>query len=104
MKKSHGARGGAFAAAILGFLTAAPAWAVDAAEARGKADIAIRGAEADYASVQAAIDKAKVRNDLTPEKRIVAGELLMRTGDYDRAIHVLSQVLELHRRGQIPEP
>lgn len=102
MNHRHGARGGALAAALLGLLVASPAWAVDAAEARGKADTAIRGAEADIPSVQEAIDKAK-RTVETPEKRIVAGELLMRTGDFDRAIHVLSQVLELHRRGQVPE-
>jgi tetratricopeptide (TPR) repeat protein len=102
MNHRHGARGGALAAALLGLLAASPAWAVDAAEARGKAETAIRGAEADIPSVQEAIDKAK-RQVETPEKRIVAGELLMRTGDYDRAIYVLSQVLELHRRGQVPE-
>jgi tetratricopeptide (TPR) repeat protein len=102
MKKSHGARWGALAAALLGSLAASPALAIDAAEARGKAETAIRGAEADTGSVQAAIDRAK-RQVETPEKRIVAGELLMRTGDYARAIHVLSQVLELHRRGQVPD-
>jgi tetratricopeptide (TPR) repeat protein len=102
MNKRHGARRGALGAALLGLLSASPAFAIDAAEARGKAETAIRGADADTSSVQAAIDKAK-RDVETPEKRIVAGELLMRTGDYARAIHVLSQVLELHRRGQVPE-
>ncbi|HEX7671476.1 MAG TPA: tetratricopeptide repeat protein, partial [Polyangiaceae bacterium] len=102
MKKSHGARCGALAAGLLGLLAASPAHAIDAAEARGRAETAVRGAETDASSVQAAIDQAK-RQVETPEKRIVAGELLMRTGDYTRAIHVLSQVLELHRRGQIPE-
>jgi tetratricopeptide (TPR) repeat protein len=103
MTKRYGARGGALAAALLGFFSAAPAFAIDAAEARGKADMAIRSAESDTGSIQDAINKAK-RQTETPEKRIVAGELLMRTGDYDRAIYVLSQVLELHRRGQVPEP
>src|SRR5882672_9086661 len=103
MTKRYGARGGALAAALLGLLTSAPALAVDAAEARGKAETAIRGAEADTGSIQEAIDRARHVSE-TPEKRIVAGELLMRTGDYDRAIYVLSQVLELHRRGQVSEP
>ncbi len=103
MTKRNGARGGALAAALLGLLSTANAFAVDAAEARGKAETAIRGADADTGSIQEAIDKAK-RVVETPEKRIVAGELLMRTGDYDRAIYVLSQVLELYRRGQVPEP
>jgi tetratricopeptide (TPR) repeat protein len=102
MTRRHGARGGALAAALLGFLVAAPARAVDATEARGKAETAIRTAEGEIPAVQAVMDKVKRSVD-TPEKRIVAGELLMRTGDYDRAVHVLSQVLELHRRGQIPE-
>jgi len=102
MTKSHGARGGALAAALLGLLAATPALAVDASEARGQAETAIRAAEADAGSVQDAIDKAK-RTVASPERRIVAGELLMRTGDYDRAINVLSQVLELHRRGEVPE-
>jgi tetratricopeptide (TPR) repeat protein len=102
MKTSHGARCGALAAGLLGLLAASPALAIDSAEARGKAETAIRGAETDASSVQAAIDQAK-RQVETPEKRIVAGELLMRAGDYARAIHVLSQVLELHRRGQVPE-
>jgi tetratricopeptide (TPR) repeat protein len=101
MTHRYGARGGALAAALLGLVLAAPAHAVDAAEARGKADTAIRSAESELGSVQAAIEKAK-RNADTPTKRIVAGELLMRTGDYERAIHVLSQVLELYRRGQAP--
>jgi tetratricopeptide (TPR) repeat protein len=99
MTYRHGARGGALAAALLGLFTAGSAFAVDAAEARGKAETAIRGAESEMGSVQEAIDKVK-RQAETPAKRIVAGELLMRTGDYDRAIHVLSQVLELYRRNQ----
>jgi tetratricopeptide (TPR) repeat protein len=103
MTKRFGARGGALAAALLGLFGAAPALAIDAAEARGKAETAIRTADSDTGSIQEAIDKAKHVTE-TPEKRIVAGELLMRTGDYDRAIYVLSQVLELHRRGQVPEP
>ncbi|HEX3594691.1 MAG TPA: tetratricopeptide repeat protein, partial [Polyangiaceae bacterium] len=103
MTKRNGARGGALAAALLGLLTTANAFAIDGAEARGKAETAIRGADADTGSIQDAIDKAK-RITETPEKRIVAGELLMRTGDYDRAIYVLSQVLELYRRGQVAEP
>jgi tetratricopeptide (TPR) repeat protein len=103
MTKRYGARGGALAAALLGLLSSAPALAIDAAEARGKAETAIRGAEGDTGSIQEAIDRAK-RVTETPEKRIVAGELLMRTGDYDRAVYVLSQVLELHRRGQVSEP
>lgn len=97
----RGARGGAVAALAM-LLSAGTAHAVDAAEAKGKADLAIRGAEAEVPSIEAAIAKAK-RVTETPEKRIVAGELLLRSGDYDRAIYVLCQVLELHRRGKVPE-
>ncbi len=103
MTTRHGARGGALAAALLGFLVAGPARALDAADARAKAEAGIRSADADSGTIQQAIDKAK-HGAISPEERIVAGELLMRTGDYDRAIHVLSQVVELYRRGQVQEP
>jgi hypothetical protein len=39
----------------------------------------------------------------TPAQRVAAGDLLLRTGDFDRAVETLSKVLELHRRGEVPE-
>ena len=104
MTRALGARGGALALALLSISTVSPAFAVDADEAKGNAELAIRSAEADIGSIQASIEKARRATLTTPEQRIVAGELLMRTKDYGRAIDVLSQVIELHRRGKVPEP
>jgi tetratricopeptide (TPR) repeat protein len=103
MTKPHGALGGALAALVAGLLGANSAFAIGASEAREKADLALQSADTDTASVQAAIDAARAKGE-TPDRRIVAGELLMRAGDYDRAIHVLEQVIELHTRGQVSEP
>lgn len=104
MKKALGARGGALALALVYSSAAATASAIDADEAKGNAELSIRSAESDIGTIQAAMDKAHKATLTTPEQRIVAGELLMRTKDYGRAIDVLSQVLELHRRGKVPEP
>lgn len=102
MNLRRGAGFGALAALALGLLAPIPAMALDAAEAKGRAETAIRAAGSEVDSIRAAIEKAK-RRELTPEKRIVAGELLLRTGDFEGAIHAFCQVLELHRRKQVPE-
>lgn len=39
----------------------------------------------------------------TPAERIAAGEMMLRTRDYDRAIETLEKVLELHRQGKTSE-
>lgn len=104
MTRVVGARGGALALALLSLSVAPSAFAVDPSEAKGNAETAIRSAEGDIGAIQASMDKAHRATLTTPEQRIVAGELLMRTKDYGRAIDVLSQVLELHRRGKVPEP
>jgi tetratricopeptide (TPR) repeat protein len=39
----------------------------------------------------------------TPAERVAAGELLLRTRDYDRAIETLEKVVELHKQGKAPE-
>ena len=78
-----------------------PALAVDAGEARGRAEIAIRAAEAEATK---APDGGRLRvPPATPAQRVAAGDMLLRTGDYDTAIDQLSKVLELHRQGQMPE-
>ena len=80
---------------------ARPALAVDAGQARGRAELAIRAAEAESTKVA---DPARLRMPApTPAQRVAAGDMLLRTGDYDAAIDQLSKVLELHRQGQMPE-
>src|SRR5687767_2658866 len=79
---------------------AAPAFA-DAEATRGRAEMAIRAVEADASKGP---DSSRFRYvPPTPAQRVAAGELLLRTRDYDRAIETLSKVLELYRRGQVPE-
>ncbi|HEY8944650.1 MAG TPA: tetratricopeptide repeat protein [Polyangiaceae bacterium] len=39
----------------------------------------------------------------TVAERIAAGEMMLRTRDYDRAIETLSKILELHRQGKATE-
>jgi tetratricopeptide (TPR) repeat protein len=80
---------------------AGPAFALDSDEARGRAEMAIRAAEADALK---APDPARLRAPPpTPAQRVAAGDMLLRTGDYDTAVDQLSKVLELRRQGQMPE-
>jgi tetratricopeptide (TPR) repeat protein len=77
------------------------AFALGATEARGKADLAIRGVEADAAK---GVGGLPVRvQPITPAQRVAAGDMLLRNRDYDRAIDTLSKVIELHRQGKMPE-
>jgi tetratricopeptide (TPR) repeat protein len=79
---------------------AAPAFA-DAEAIRGRAEMAIRAVEADASKGP---DASRFRYvPPTPAQRVAAGDLLLRTRDYDRAVETLSKVLELHRRGEVPE-
>jgi tetratricopeptide (TPR) repeat protein len=80
---------------------ARPAFALDADEARGRAEQAIRAAEAD--ATKAPDPSRLIAPPKTPAQRVAAGDMLLRTGDYDAAIDQLSKVLELHRQGQMPE-
>lgn len=80
----------AFAASFVG--AASQAWAdSDAHMQSAQGDVAFVGRE--MGSVQSAVDKARSEK-LTPEQRIANGELLYRTKDYNRAIVVLSEILE----------
>jgi tetratricopeptide (TPR) repeat protein len=79
---------------------ATPAFA-DADAIRGRAEMAIRAVEADASKGP---DPSRFRYvPPTPAQRVAAGELLLRTGDYDRAVETLSKVLELYRRGEVPD-
>jgi tetratricopeptide (TPR) repeat protein len=80
---------------------ATPALAVDSGTARARADMAIRAVEADAGKGP---DPSRLRlPPPTPAQRVAAGDMLLRTKDYDRAVEALSKVLELHRRGEVPE-
>ncbi len=84
--------------AIAGWAT--PAFA-DADAIRGRAEMSIRAVEADATKGP---DTSRFRYvPPTPAQRVAAGELLLRTGDYDRAVETLSKVLELYRRGEVPD-
>lgn len=77
-----------------------PALALDSATARARADIAIRTVESEAAK---GADTTSRFPPATPAQRVAAGDMLLRTKDYDRAITTLSKVLELSRRGEVPE-
>lgn len=84
--------------AIAGWAT--PAFA-DADAIRGRAEMSVRAVEADATKGP---DVSRFRYvPPTPAQRVAAGDLLLRTGDYDRAIETLSKVLELYRRGEVPD-
>lgn len=77
------------------------AFALGATEAKGRADITIRGVEADAAK---GIGGLPVRvQPITPAQRVAAGDMLLRNRDYERAIDTLSKVIELHRQGKMSE-
>jgi tetratricopeptide (TPR) repeat protein len=86
-----------WAAALGWVLTAAVprAWALGADEARGRAEMDLRSVQADIPKVRAAAAGARLAG-YTPEKRVADGELLLRSKDYPRAIHLFSQVIELY--------
>ncbi len=71
-----------------------------AGQARAASDDAVNQAQADLtyvgrnmAGVQSAVDRAKTERK-GPEQRLADGELLYRANDYNRAIVVLSEILE----------
>src|SRR4051812_23427477 len=73
----------------------------DAGAQRGRAEMTIRAVEAD-ASRGPEPNRFRYVPP-TPAQRVAAGELLLRTGDYDRSVETLSKVLELFRRGEVAE-
>ncbi|MFZ5894174.1 MAG: tetratricopeptide repeat protein [Myxococcota bacterium] len=87
--------------ALAALLKAGSAFALDSGEARRQAETAIQHVETEVVR-GAAGGKAPVPT-ATPAERVAAGDMLLRTKDYDRAIAELSKVLELHRQGKVPE-
>ena len=97
----RGFPGTALALGVVWTTFAAPALAIDSGTARGRADMAVRSVEADAGKGP---DPSRFRSvPPTPAQRVAAGDMLLRTKDYDRAIETLSKVLELHRRGEMPD-
>ncbi|HEX8793920.1 MAG TPA: tetratricopeptide repeat protein [Polyangiaceae bacterium] len=77
-------------AALLSWGLARDARADDATSA-AQADLTYVGRN--MATVQSAVDRAKAEKQ-TPEQRLANGELLFRMNDYQRAIVVLSEIME----------
>jgi tetratricopeptide (TPR) repeat protein len=82
------------------FGVTSPAFALDSATARARADIAIRTVESEALK---GTDTTPRFPPATPAQRVAAGDMLLRTKDYDRAVTALSKVLELSRRGEVPD-
>jgi tetratricopeptide (TPR) repeat protein len=85
-------------AAALGWVllaVAGRAWALGAEEARARAEVDLQSVQADLPKVRTAAARGRA-GDYTPEKRVADAELLLRTKDYGRAIHLCSQVIELY--------
>ncbi len=78
-----------------------PALALDSGDAKARAEMEVRTVESETGSIQAAA--ARVRSQrISPARRVAEGEILLRNKDYERAIHVLSQVVELYDQGKAP--
>lgn len=96
------ARAGAGVALLAVLAVSSTASAIDSDAAKGRAKVAIRTASSGVSKIAAAGARAK-RSMPTPAKRIAAGDILLRNGDYERAIVVFNQVVELHRQGKATE-
>ncbi|NRA34425.1 MAG: tetratricopeptide repeat protein [Polyangiaceae bacterium] len=84
---------------LSGLALTSEAAAIGASAARQSATTTVVEAEVSAQKLRRRLS-AKGRKPLGAEKRVVAGELLLRTKDYDRSINELSQVVELFRQGK----
>jgi tetratricopeptide (TPR) repeat protein len=89
------------AAALLAFTVAGSAFGLDASEAKGRAENEVNTVESEVPKIQAAAAQVAARR-VSPARRVAEGDLLLRNKDYDRAIHVFHQVVELYDQGQCP--
>ena len=97
--RSHAAVRGALLAVAFGvFPTSAAALTAD--EARANASKSIAAVETQAASLRQVT--AETRR-LDPSRLVTAGELHLRTKDYERAIEQLNKVIELDHQGRVPE-
>lgn len=90
-------RGSALACSLSAalFLKSATLVALDEEQALGRAELAVRDAEAGIVEV---LEAQTPKRPATPEKRVAAGDLFLRNKDYPNAITMFNQVLELHRQ------
>jgi tetratricopeptide (TPR) repeat protein len=96
-----GNAGAAFAASTIAIVFTSSAFALSSGEAQGRATIAVQAVESGMTS--APPDSKFISKPATPAERVAAGDMLLRTKDYDRAIEELSKVIELYRQGKAPE-
>lgn len=82
-------------AATAGLAWATPAFALDEAEALGRAELAIRDAESELVNIANVKFTAR---PATPEERLAAGEVFLRQDDFKRATVSFNQVIELYRQ------
>lgn len=78
-----------------------PALALDAQEAQRRAQTTVSFVESEI--VRAGRPTRPIVHPPTAAERIAAGEMLLRTRDFPRAIDTLEKVLELYRQGKVPE-
>ncbi|MDX2051588.1 MAG: tetratricopeptide repeat protein [Polyangiaceae bacterium] len=101
--KSFGARSRALGglSALLTLLVSSGASALNASQAQ---EVARAGLAA--AAAQAQRGAPALRSSVTslaPAERVAAGELMLRTRDFDRAAEEFNKVLELFQQGKVPE-
>jgi tetratricopeptide (TPR) repeat protein len=92
-------RARAILGALLTLCLAGSARALDAASARAEAQQGVTGVRADLARLNTN-QSGREKPQHPPEQLIAAGDLSLRTKDYDQAIDTFSQVLELFRQGK----
>jgi tetratricopeptide (TPR) repeat protein len=91
------ARSGAALVVSLGW--AAPAHAVDADEARADAARELSSVRAELSTLPANL-VAERRTLRSTEEMIATGDLALRAKDYEQAVDIFNQVVELHRQGK----
>ena len=95
-------RSGRFSAPLGALLTlciGSTAYAIDAEGARAEAQREIQNVQKDMAALESKLE-ADQRPTHPPEELIAAGDMSLRTKDYENAIDTFNQVVELHRQGK----
>src|SRR5690606_34600727 len=77
------------------------AWALSSSAAKQQAERSIGSVE--VKASQAPQPRRRRYKPPTVAERIAAGDLLMRTNDYERAVDELNKVIELSRQQAVPE-
>ena len=92
-------RAGVLSGALLTLCWARASHALDADAARAEAQQGVVSVRADVARLNTN-PTAREKPQHPPEQLIAAGDLSLRTKDYDQAIDTFSQVVELFRQGK----